>query len=34
MSKDLKSKGPRQLLWGMPDSSYIMLERIPLKNTI
>ena len=29
-----KSKGPRQLPWGIPDSTWIMLERLPLKNTI
>ena len=29
-----KSKGPRQLPWGIPDSTLIMLERLPLKNTL
>ena len=29
-----KSKGPRELPWGFPDSTWIMLERLPLKNTI
>jgi hypothetical protein len=29
-----KSKGPRQLPWGIPDSTWIMLERLPLKNTV
>ena len=27
-----KSKGPRQLPWGIPDSNWIMLERIPLRT--
>ena len=30
----VKSKGPRQLPWGIPDSTWIMLERLPLKNTL
>jgi hypothetical protein len=29
-----KSKGPKQLPWGIPDSTWIMLKRIPLKNTL
>jgi hypothetical protein len=29
-----KSKGPRQLPCGIPDSSWIMLERLPLKNIV
>jgi hypothetical protein len=29
-----KSKGPRQLPWGIPDLIWIMLERIPLKNIL
>ena len=29
-----KSYGPRQLPWGIPDSTWIMLERLPLKNTL
>jgi hypothetical protein len=29
-----KSKGPRQLPWGMPDPTWTMLERLPLKNTL
>jgi hypothetical protein len=29
-----KSNGPRQLPWGIPDSTWIMLERLPLKNTL
>ena len=28
-----KSKGPRQLPWGIPDSTWIMLERLQFKNT-
>ena len=27
-----KSKGPRQLPWGIPDYTWIMLERLQLKN--
>ena len=29
-----KSKGPKQLPWGIPDSNWIMFERLPLKNTL
>ena len=29
-----RSKGPRLLPWGIPDSTWIMLERLPLKNTL
>jgi hypothetical protein len=29
-----KRKGPRQLPWGKPDSTWIMLERLSLKNTL
>ena len=29
-----KSKGPKQLPWGISDSTWIMLERFPLKNTL
>ena len=29
-----KVKGPRQLPWGIPDSTWTMLERLPLKNTL
>ena len=29
-----KMKGPRQLPWGIPDSTWIMLERLQLKNTL
>jgi hypothetical protein len=29
-----KSKGPKQLPWGIPDSNWIIFERIPLKNTL
>jgi hypothetical protein len=29
-----KSKGPRVLPWGMPDTTWIMLERLPLKTTL
>ena len=29
-----KIKGPRQLLCGIPDSTWIILERLPLKNTL
>ena len=29
-----KSKGPRWLPWGMPDSTWIMLESLLLKNTL
>ena len=29
-----KSNGPRQLPWGIPDSTWIMLERLPLNNTL
>ena len=29
-----KRNGPRQLSWGIPDSTCIMLERLPLKNTL
>jgi hypothetical protein len=28
------SSGLRQLPWGIPDSTWIMLERLPLKNTL
>jgi hypothetical protein len=28
-----KHKEPRQLTWGIPNSTWIMLERLPLKNT-
>ena len=30
----LKSNGPRQLPWGIPDSTCIMMERLPLKNSL
>jgi hypothetical protein len=29
-----KSNGPRQLPWGIPNSTWIMLERLPLKFTL
>ena len=29
-----KSKGPKQLPWGIPDSKWIIFERLPLKNTL
>ena len=29
-----KSNGPRQLPWGIPESTWIMLERLPLNNTL
>ena len=29
-----KSMRHRQLPWGMPDSTWIMLERLPLKNNL
>ena len=29
-----KCKGPRQLPWGIPDCTWIMLARLPLKNTL
>jgi hypothetical protein len=29
-----KRKGPRQLTWGIPDSTWIMLERLPSKNAL
>jgi hypothetical protein len=29
-----KHKGPRQLPWGIPDSTWIMLERLPLKKLL
>jgi hypothetical protein len=29
-----KNKGPKQLSLGIPDSTWIMFERLPLKNTI
>ena len=29
-----KSKGPRQLPWGIPDSTWIMSERLQLNNTL
>jgi hypothetical protein len=32
--KILKSKGPEQLPWGIPDSNWIIFYRLPLKNTI
>jgi hypothetical protein len=34
LNKIGKSKWPRQLPWGIPDSTRIMLERLPLKNTL
>ena len=30
----LKGKGPKQLPWGIPDSTWIMFERLPLKDTL
>ena len=27
-------EGPRQLPWGIPDSTWCILERLPLKNTL
>jgi hypothetical protein len=30
----VNNKGPKQLPWGIPDSTWIMFERIPLKNTL
>jgi hypothetical protein len=27
-------KGPRRLPWGIPDSTWTVLERLPLKNTL
>jgi hypothetical protein len=32
--KNEKCKGPRQLPWRIPDSTLILLERLPLKNTL
>jgi hypothetical protein len=32
--KTEKSKGYRQLPWGVPDSTWIMFESFPLKNTL
>jgi hypothetical protein len=29
-----KSKGPSQLPWGIPDSTWIILDRLLLKNTL
>ena len=29
-----KSKGPKQLPWGIPDSNWIIFERLPLKNPL
>jgi hypothetical protein len=29
-----KSKGPKELPWGIPDSTWIMLEGLPLKNNL
>jgi hypothetical protein len=29
-----KSKGPKQLTWGIPYSNWIIFERLPLKNTL
>jgi hypothetical protein len=29
-----KSRGPKQLPGGIPDSTWILLERLPLKNTL
>jgi hypothetical protein len=29
-----KSKGPKQLPWGIPDCTWIMFEMLPLKNTL
>jgi hypothetical protein len=29
-----KSKRPKQLPWGIPDSNCIILESLPLKNTV
>jgi hypothetical protein len=29
-----KSKGPKQLPWGIPDSNWIISERLPFKNTL
>jgi hypothetical protein len=32
VSKDFKSNGPRQLPWGIPESIWILLERLPIKQ--
>ena len=32
--KMLKSKRPKQLSWGTPDSNWIIFDRLPLKNTL
>jgi hypothetical protein len=29
-----KSKGPKQLPWGIPDFSWFIFERLSLKNTL
>jgi hypothetical protein len=29
-----KCKEPKQLLWGIPDSNWIIFERLPLKSTL
>ena len=29
-----RSKGPKQLPWGIPDSNWIIFEMLPLKNTL
>ena len=29
-----KSNGPNQLPWGIPDSIWIIFDRLPLKNTL
>ena len=31
---DVYSEGPRQLSWEIPDSTWIMLESLALKNTL
>ena len=29
-----KSKGPKQLPWGLPDSNWMIFERLPLKKSV